>query len=91
MTETAFHILPCLREPNHGCGIAKMVESLTGGEVKLAPGTMYGSPSKMTGDGLIRFVRTEDIRNIYEITVLGGEVQIRRIGRLHKTAQEAMK
>jgi DNA-binding PadR family transcriptional regulator len=47
MTETAFYILLCLREPNHGYGIVQTVEKLTEGAIRLAPGTMYGSLSKM--------------------------------------------
>lgn len=56
MTETSFYILLCMRQPNHGYGIVQMVRELTGGEIVLAPGTMYGSLSKMEKDGLIRFV-----------------------------------
>ena len=56
MTETAFFILFCLREPNHGYGVVQTVERLTEGAVRLAPGTMYGSLSKMEKDGLIRRV-----------------------------------
>ena len=40
----------------------------------LAPGTMYGSLSKMEKDGLIRFLREEEKRKIYEVTDLGREV-----------------
>ena len=53
MTETGFYILLCLREEMHGYSIVKKVEDLTNGEVRLSPGTMYGSLSKMEKDGLI--------------------------------------
>ena len=43
MTETAFYILLCLKQPNHGYGIVQTVEKLTDGAIRLAPGTMYGS------------------------------------------------
>ena len=91
MTETAFYILLCLKTPNHGYGIVQTVEQLTEGAIKLAPGTMYGSLSKMEKDGLIRFVREEEKRKIYEITDLGREVlqtEIARIERLYRIAQE---
>jgi DNA-binding PadR family transcriptional regulator len=91
MTETAFFILLCLRKPNHGYGIVQTVEKLTDGAIKLAPGTMYGSLSKMEKDKVIRFVREEDKRKIYEITELGTEVldvELRRIERLYRIAQE---
>ena len=90
MTETAFYILLCLREPNHGYGIVQTVEKLTDGAIRLAPGTMYGSLSKMEKDGVIRFIREEDKRKIYKITDLGEEVlalEIKRIERLYKIAK----
>ena len=91
MTETSFYILLCLKTPNHGYGIVQTVERLTEGAIKLAPGTMYGSLSKMEKDGLIRFVREEEKRKIYEITDLGRDVlqtEIARIERLYRIAQE---
>ena len=91
MTETACYILLCLKTPNHGYGIVQTVERLTDGAIKLAPGTMYGSLSKMEKDALIRFVREEEKRKIYEITDLGREVlqtEIARIERLYRIAQE---
>ena len=90
MTETAFYILLCLREPNHGYGIVQTVEKLTEGAIRLAPGTMYGSLSKMEKDGVIRFIREEDKRKIYKITNLGEEVlsiEIKRIERLYNIAK----
>ena len=68
MTETGFYILLCLREECHGYGIVQRVEALTDGEIRLSPGTMYGSLSKMEKDGLICFVREEEKRKIYSIT-----------------------
>ena len=93
MTETAVYILLCLRKPNHGYGIVQKVEALTDGAIRLAPGTMYGSLSKMETDGLIQFIREEDKRKIYQITDLGTEVlriELKRIERLYKIAQEEM-
>ena len=90
MTETAFYILFCLREENHGYGVVQRVEKLTDGAIRLAPGTMYGSLSKMEKDGVIRFIREEDKRKIYQITNLGEEVlalEIKRIERLYKIAK----
>lgn len=91
MTETAFYILLCLKKPNHGYGIVQTVEKLTEGAIRLAPGTMYGSLSKMEKDGLIQFVWEEDKRKIYQITELGMEVlqiELKRIERLYRIAQE---
>ena len=93
MTETAFFILLCLKKPSHGYGIVQAVEKMTEGAVRLTPGTMYGSLSKMEKDRVIRFVREEDKRKIYEITELGREVldlEKSRIERLYRIAQEEM-
>lgn len=92
MTETGFYILLCLREEMHGYSIVQKVEAMTGGAVRLSPGTMYGSLSKMEKDGLIRFVREEDKRKIYHITALGREVlelEMSRIERLYRNMKEA--
>ena len=91
MTETAFYILFCLQKPNHGYGIVQMVEKMTEGAIRLAPGTMYGSLSKMEKDGVITFIKEEDKRKIYEITELGLEIpniELNRIKRLYKITQE---
>lgn len=93
MTETAFFILLCLRKPNHGYGIVQMVEKKTEGTIKLTPGTLYGSLSKMEKDHIIRFIREEDKRKIYQITDLGLEVlnlELKRIERLYMIAQEEL-
>ena len=90
MTETGFYILYSLKDENHGYGIVQEVEKLTDGEIRLAPGTMYGSLSKMEKDGVIKFVREEEKRKIYVITELGMEVldiEIKRIKRLYKTVE----
>lgn len=92
MTETGFYILLCLKESNHGYGVVQKVKEMTDGEIVLAPGTMYGSLSKMEKDGLIEFVREEEKRKIYQITQLGSEVlemELKRIKRLYKTACQA--
>ncbi|MBQ9121979.1 MAG: PadR family transcriptional regulator [Lachnospiraceae bacterium] len=90
MTETGFYILLCLQQPNHGYGVVQRVEQMTEGEIRLSPGTMYGSLSKMEKDGVIAFVKEEDKRKIYQITELGNEVlqlELQRIKRLYKNVQ----
>ena len=91
MTESGFYILFCLQQPQHGYGISQQVRQMTGGELIISAGTMYGTLSKMEKDGLIHFIREEDKRKIYEITELGTEVlelELKRIRRLYRNAQE---
>ena len=90
MTETGFYILYCLQEEMHGYSIGQRVREMTGGQIVLSPGTMYGSLSKMERDGLIRFVREEDKRRIYRITDLGRQIldlEISRIERLYRNSK----
>ena len=92
MTETAFYILLCLRQENHGYGILQQTQQMTGGEIRLSPGTLYGSLSKMEKDGLIEFVREEEKRRLYRLTGLGEELLVlekKRIARLYRNMQEA--
>lgn len=91
MTETGFYILMCLREKAHGYSIIQQVAELTRGEIRISPGTMYGSLSKMEKDGLIRLVREEEKRKLYLITDLGKEVlalEMKRIARLYQNMME---
>ena len=90
MTESGFYILYCLQRPQHGYGVSQQVRQMSGGEVVIGAGTMYGSLSKMEKDGLIAFVAEEDKRRLYQITALGREVletELRRIERLYKNSK----
>ena len=93
MTETGFYILFCLQEEMHGYNIIQKVKQMTGGEINIGAGTMYGSLSKMEKDGLIQFVREEEKRKLYKITELGEEVlniELKRIERLYKNSKGEM-
>ncbi|MDR7869399.1 MAG: PadR family transcriptional regulator [Tissierellaceae bacterium] len=90
MTETSFYILYSLQEEMHGYSIGTHVEEITGGDISISPGTMYGSLSKMEKDGLIDFIREEENRKIYKINELGKiilEKEINRIERLYKNSK----
>lgn len=63
---------------------------MTGGDLVIGAGTMYGTLSKMEKDGLIAIVREEEKRKLYQITGLGAEIlslEIRRIERLYKNSK----
>lgn len=90
MTETGFYILFCLQEEMHGYNIGQKTKQMTGGEVTISPGTMYGTLSKMEKDGLIRFIREEEKRKMYRITDLGREIlniELHRIERLYQNSK----
>ena len=90
MTETGFYILYCLQVEMHGYSIGQIVKEMTGGEIIISPGTMYGSLSKMEKDGLIAFTREEEKRKLYQATELGREIlrlELARIERLYKNSK----
>ena len=90
MTESGFYILFCLQQPQHGYGISQQVKQMTGGNLVISAGTMYGTLSKMEKDGLIAFVREEEKRKLYQITALGTEIltlEIHRIERLYRNSK----
>ena len=90
MTESGFYILFCLQQPQHGYGISQQVKQMTGGELIISAGTMYGTLSKMEKDGLIAFEGEEEKRKLYRITELGKEIlnlEINRIERLYKNSK----
>ncbi len=92
MTETSFYILLCLQLEMHGYGIIQKVEEMTDGEIRISPGTMYGTLSKMEKDGLIIFVQEKEKRKTYQSTELGKSVlllETKRIERLFKNMKEA--
>lgn len=81
LTPVVFHTLLALAEaPRHGYAIAREVEEVTEGRVKMGPGTLYGSLQRMRDEGLIaetdaprqsRDAVHGDRRRYYELTALG--------------------
>lgn len=90
MSETAYYILLSLTEIRHGYGIIQFVEELTKSRIRLGPGTIYGSLSRMEKDKLIKAVAEEDRRKLYQITPSGIELlklEIARLKELYENAQ----
>jgi len=72
LTETVYYILMCLIEPAHGYLIMSRVEEASDGQVRLAPGTLYGALENLSKQGLIARVSSGDSRRkVYQITELG--------------------
>ncbi|MEU8033284.1 PadR family transcriptional regulator [Streptomyces sp. NPDC049099] len=73
MTRAAFFVLTALADqPRHGYGILRETEELSGGEVQLRVGTLYGVLDRLTADGLIVLDREEvqqgRLRRYYRLT-----------------------
>ena len=82
LTPAVFHILLALADgEKHGYGIMQEVITITQGEVKMGPGTLYGTIKRMLESGLIEEsderpdpALDDERRRYYRITDFGGRV-----------------
>jgi len=83
LTPAVFHILLSLSESDrHGYGIAKDVAAQTGDRVRLGPGTLYGTLTRMLDAGFVEERASapahegdsDERRRYYRITALGRDV-----------------
>ena len=78
MSESYYYILLCLAKgANHGYGIMQMTERLSGGDVTIGSGTMYGATGNMMKKGWIREIMSDEPglerRRLYQLTDAGRE------------------
>ena len=96
LTPAAVHILLALAdEERHGLGIMDEVERRSEGDVKLGPGTLYGTIKRMRQAGLIEqsadFEERDTRRRYYGITAAGRDAlrsEARRLERIVLTAHQ---
>jgi DNA-binding PadR family transcriptional regulator len=82
LTEATYYIMLALIDPLHGYGVMQKVEEISGGGVKVGPGTLYGVFNTLESQGLIIKVKEEDRRKSYTLTDKGRAVLISQIERL---------
>jgi len=75
-------------QPRHGYAIAKDVEALAG--VRLGPGTLYATLSRLEARGLIEGLPAEDRRRPYRITGSGRALLRGRLERLESIARTGL-
>ena len=96
LSESYFYILLCLAKgANHGYGIMQMTERLSGGDVLIGSGTMYGATSNMMKKGWIREIMSTEAgmerRRLYQLTDSGREAlraEVERLRRMLENAEE---
>lgn len=96
MSESYYYILLCLAKgANHGYGIMQMTEKLSGGDVTIGSGTMYGATSNMMKKGWIHEVMSDEPgqerRRLYRLTDAGRDAlkaEIERLKRMLENAEE---
>ena len=90
-----FHILIALGDgERHGYSIMQEVADRTGGRVRMSPGTLYGSITRMLADGLIEELTTgaagaDERRRFYRITRFGRRVAAAEAERLASLLSQA--
>src|SRR5580700_4607998 len=95
MQEATFLILTALAAgTQHGYGILADVGQISGGRVRLRPGTLYTALDRLRGDGLIEVDREEIVdgrlRRYYRLTDEGGARLAAEAARLQANARAAL-
>lgn len=96
MREPTFLILTALAaERLHGYGVIQSVSSLSGGRVKLRPGTVYGALDRLETEGLVTSdgeeVEAGRVRRYFQITATGQETLASETERMAANVQVAKK
>ena len=80
LSEATYLILASLTQPRHGYSIMQEVETVSGGRVRVGPGTLYGALTNLLKQKLIhRSGETgaqTDRRKVYALTPLGEKVLV---------------
>ena len=93
LTEATYYILLSLVQPRHGYGIMQRAESLSGGRVRLAAGTLYGALNTLCDKAWILQLPAPDDsrRKDYKLTELGLKVLKNEVARLRELADNGEK
>jgi DNA-binding PadR family transcriptional regulator len=97
LTPAVFHILLALADGDkHGYAIMQEVEALTDGQIRLGPGTLYGSVKRLLASGLIEESDErpdpeldDERRRYYRLTDFGQRVVTAEAERLLQLVQQA--
>jgi PadR family transcriptional regulator PadR len=86
-----FVLAALLDGPLHGYAIAARAGELSGGDVRLTAGTLYGALERLAGRGLVRVEREETVegrlRRYYVLTDAGHGALAREADRLAAAAR----
>jgi DNA-binding PadR family transcriptional regulator len=82
LTEATYYIMVALVEPRHGYAVMQKVAEISGGTVKIGPGTLYGAFLNLEKEKLIVKVSEAERRKSYTLTPKGREVLLKQLERL---------
>jgi DNA-binding PadR family transcriptional regulator len=98
LTPVVLHMLLALageRQGKHGYALAKEVEDVSGGQIRMGPGTLYGSIQRMIDSSLIeessRRAEDDERRRYYRLTPFGRRVLELELARLRAVIVIAQK
>lgn len=91
LTPVVLHMLLALageRQGKHGYALAREVEEVSDGQIRMGPGTLYGSIQRMIDSSLIeesvrRGTDDDDRRRFYKVTPFGRKVLELELARLN--------
>src|SRR5690348_5420816 len=97
LTPVVLHILLTLADgARHGYAIAQEIEGTTQGQIRMGPGTLYGSIQRMLSSSLIeeapvprRTTGDDERRRYYRMTAFGHavlELELERLARIVRSA-----
>lgn len=94
MREPSFLVLTALADgPRHGYGVIAEVADMTGGRVRLRPGTLYAALDRLSADGYVAVAGEEVVdgrlRRYHALTGPGAEALAVEAGRLRERAEQA--
>jgi DNA-binding PadR family transcriptional regulator len=99
LTAVVLHILLALADgERHGYAIAQEIEDTTDGQIRMGPGTLYGSIQRMLGASLIEEAPTrrrpaedDERRRYYRMTSFGRrvlELELERLSQVVRIARQ---
>ena len=88
LTEQMFYILLCLKDECCGMDIMTRVEQITGGRVKVGPGTLYNLLEQFASADFIRQTKVEGRRRSYILTEKGRDTLREEYARIRRQADD---
>jgi DNA-binding PadR family transcriptional regulator len=71
MTEAMYYVLLALSKPTHGYQLMMDIKEISGGRIKMGPGTLYGVLTRLLKEHLLNIKDDDGRRKTYELTAQG--------------------
>lgn len=88
LTEPMYYILLSLLKPMHGYAIMQNIDHMTGGRVKVGPGTLYSLISRFGKEDIVKKVATQESKKTYILTDKGNDILKEELTRLKELVKD---